>query len=338
MHLSIVEETGEGYIEPPNLLHCASARGLEGLVQRALETDPTLLGRGADSPLHYATESWNSEGVIRRLVCAGADLEHRGLLMDIGTPMFRACEIGNFSTAMHLLRAGASTRPRPCSPSHGLSSDPLLHLAVRSRNHFIKDIPLPQEDRDREQVAFVRALIEEFGFDVNQPIGDSRWPCTPLIVALNGDDRDEYYGPAAIPSLIETLLDAGADPNHVGPRNLSPSHLAACEFDNGDSCGSELEISRRPDDDAWQVLSTLIRFGARLDLMDGDGNSALSYIGDIFLRGDPDGNVWELFQYLAQNSSPETLSAEHKILVYKRMMKQLAEQEAELQDRTERMS
>lgn len=303
----------------PSLVHCASARGLESLVQRAIEMDPTILNCTTDeSPFHYASETWNAEGVIRCLASAGADLEKITGYPQL-TPMFRACEVGNFSTALHLLRAGAQTRPHLTSPgrtSSRAAAEPLLHLAVRSRDRFFMNtIPPPQETRNQEQIAFVRALIEEFGFDVNEPFDNGRGLCTPLLAALNGDDLDS--NPYAIPGLIELLLNAGADPNYVGPGGNTPMLLAVCEFNYGGWRWRLVgEGDRRPEGDAWKVVSTLLRFGARLDLVNNTGHSALSIVGDLSMDDDDEGHIWRLFDFLKKNSWPKTLSSEHLYLVY----------------------
>ncbi|KAK7977946.1 hypothetical protein PG996_003997 [Apiospora saccharicola] len=67
----------EDFLALPSLVHCATGNGLETLVQRALEVDIRTALRAEnelDSPLHYACESWNSKGAIRRLVAAGHDV------------------------------------------------------------------------------------------------------------------------------------------------------------------------------------------------------------------------------------------------------------------------
>ncbi|KAK8022610.1 hypothetical protein PG993_013377 [Apiospora rasikravindrae] len=117
----------------PSLVHCAAANGLEELVQRALEMDAGTALRGEDdldSPLHYACESWDSEGVIQRLVAAGHDLNvecgrHRPM-----TPLFRACEVGNYVTALNLLRAGADPRRGQYASDWTTEPLPLIHRAV----------------------------------------------------------------------------------------------------------------------------------------------------------------------------------------------------------------
>lgn len=320
LHMSLEghEDEDEDPVYSLSLVHCASARGLERLVQRAIEMDPTVLKYDeCESPLHSASETWDSEGVIRCLVAAGADLEKTTSEQEL-TPLFRACEVGNFSTAMHLLRAGAQTRPRPSSSGSSLSdssAEPLLHLAVRSKDCFVmEDIPGPQESRDQEQIAFVRALIEEFGFDVNEQFHGGDKVYTPLLAAFSA--CNDYNVPNACHDLIRLLLDAGADPNIVGSTGDTPLHFAIHQLnaeDKGwDHYGSDLS---RPQRDARNIIYALLESGSRIDIMNEHGDSALSTAADMNVKYG--GNIdKDLFRSLMQNSLPDALSSKHRILVF----------------------
>ncbi|KAK8013385.1 hypothetical protein PG991_008978 [Apiospora marii] len=116
----------------PSLVHCAAANGLETLVQRAIDTDIGTALRGQsdlDSPLHYACETWNSKGVIERLVSAGHNLNMTGCISR-EPPLFRALELNNYAAALHLLRAGARTRRVRLFARGRRPAMPLLHRAA----------------------------------------------------------------------------------------------------------------------------------------------------------------------------------------------------------------
>ncbi|KAI1337184.1 hypothetical protein F5Y15DRAFT_426084 [Xylariaceae sp. FL0016] len=76
--------------------------------------------------------------------------------------MWRACQVGCFSTAMRSLKAKARTHPES-SPE---DAEHLLHLAVGGWREFqrLDDLrgrqrPEPRQSRDREQIDFSKALL-----------------------------------------------------------------------------------------------------------------------------------------------------------------------------------
>ncbi|RYP25731.1 hypothetical protein DL768_011426 [Monosporascus sp. mg162] len=329
-----VEEVGYG----PSLLHCASAHGLESLVRRALEKDPALLARRArDSPFDYCTQSWNSEGVIRCLLSAGADLdeENRGTYL---TPIFHACEVGNYSTAMHLLRAGAQTAPaQPGGIAH-FRRPPLLHYAVCCSDYFL-DPPLSpaQRTRDEEQLAFVRALIEEFGQNVNETFSyeDDNLEASPFAVAMFGDiemgrDRvadghfNDIFLDCVNPDLIELLLNAGADPNHAGVFGYTPLALAVSRLVYlYDKRPEDEPVDHKRESDALKIVSMLLRFGARLDKANEFGDTPLDLAAYIRARIGHDTKLGQLFDFLLENSSSKNMSHGYLKRVMRRMIGEL---------------
>ncbi|KAK7937401.1 uncharacterized protein PG986_014269 [Apiospora aurea] len=218
----------------PSLVHCAAANGLESLVQRALEIDAGTPLRGEDdldSPLHYACESWDSDGVIKHLVAAGHDLNLECGRFQLRTPLFRACEVGNYATALNLLRAGADPRRGEYDDSF-FSNDPLplIHRAVLPPPWPpIVNIPKPLAGREVEQLAFIWALVKDYGFDVDEParLAETDMFCymsepdelaklrlTPLQFALRDEKSlDEGDFRPISTAVVRFLLKLGADPN-----------------------------------------------------------------------------------------------------------------------------
>lgn len=255
------------------------------------------------TPLHHAIENWESIQAIERLIDKRSDLEvpnEDGL-----TPLFRACQVGNFAAALQLLQAGVKTDLPKGSQEH----DPLLHFAVRSRDSFEEDChtihverPGPIETRDAEQVAFVKALLER-GFDVNEVVlrNEDRGiaKCIPLNTAIDGVIRGNENA-IPVPSVVKALLEAGADPNHANERRVTPL-VTVIDYCVEDGC--DLEITR----ESWDIIRLLVEHGARLDAK-GNGDSALSIAAEAaqdFLR---DSDPYRLFRFLLRNCSPENTS------------------------------
>ncbi|KAI0428387.1 ankyrin repeat-containing domain protein [Xylaria sp. FL1042] len=219
----------------PTIIHCAAARGLDSVVRRALDMYPGILDAGKHevsersssgldliaSPLHYTVHCWHSESVksvIRTLVSAGCDLEAEdGMSM---TPIWQACRVGNFAIAMYLLAEGSKTRRVPTRASEywrlehsgeHLGQISLLQYAVRHESSYFVA-------RHDDQVAFVKALIEEHGHSVHE-IFLERESQTPLNAALESIGSTSTV---VLPKLIRLLLQKGANPNHFSRYKLSP--------------------------------------------------------------------------------------------------------------------
>ncbi|KAI0008702.1 ankyrin repeat-containing domain protein [Xylariaceae sp. FL0662B] len=295
----------------PSVLHSAAAAGLESIIQRVLETDPTLIHKNNKraSALHYVSQCWSSEGIIERLLSAGADLEakdHQGL-----TPIFRACQVGNFATAMHLLKAGAKTRP-PRPPGWTEHVKPLLHYAVGGRTGFWdKRIPTPRKEREREQMDLIRALVEECGHHVDEPMRS--WPgfagmtggdvVTPLNSAL---DPGKYYWNGSITEIVEYLLQAGANPNHPGVYKSPPITMAISRLISHYTGRQYNRVA-----EYWSVVSTLVGFAARLDLADSRGTSPLTLAAFEAVDNGPNGYAYSILEFLLKNALPGALPDEH---------------------------
>lgn len=102
MQMAYKSDDHEKFSHDPTILHCAAARGMEDIMRRALEIDPSLMTKKAgDNPLTYASECWDAEGVIRLLLEAGADLEETDQRIHDGfqTPFYRYIELAYWGTS-----------------------------------------------------------------------------------------------------------------------------------------------------------------------------------------------------------------------------------------------
>ncbi|KAI1264422.1 ankyrin repeat-containing domain protein [Xylariaceae sp. FL1019] len=241
----------------PTVLHCAAAHGNHALVRRVLETKPGCLQSEPSwdgNELHYATECWESERVIDLLVAAGVDINHN---YGGGTPIQRACWMGNFAAAMHILKAGANT---PAS---------LLHLAVCPRLPPEKlDVPELRESRLQEQLSFVRVLVEDCGYKVDQELTATHdyvrlrlshyISATPLHVVMS----QEWENPESPPHLVKYLLEKGADPQHLFDRRLAMTSAFGCVLE--DEYYEHNPQYKREIPTAWEVIRIFLHNGARI--------------------------------------------------------------------------
>ncbi|KAI1199117.1 ankyrin repeat-containing domain protein [Nemania serpens] len=272
--------------DPMTIVDCAAPRGLDTIVQRALDMYPDILRKppahtqGVDFtrlPLHCTVLCWNSKSVIRCLLAAGCDIEATDELSM--TPIWRACFEGNFATAMNLLNEGANTRSKWTRPLSmpGLQEHPsLLHLAVLGRGHYTRDIPEPRSTRADEQVAFVKALIEEHKHEV--PGSILKIALKPRTVGHDGFTV-KYRFADPVPALIRLLLEKGADPNLPDSTNLSDSPLP-----------TDLSDSPLP-----RVVSHLLRpLRSSITTNLGHQNNRPSAVTPQFCRGEGDDDeFWE---------------------------------------------
>ncbi|KAI1365259.1 hypothetical protein F5Y08DRAFT_338817 [Xylaria arbuscula] len=209
------DEVPVSFGKGPTIIDCAAVSGLNTVVQRALTLYPSefkmkkdqTLVRYTTSPLHYTVGCQGSKYVIKALVSAGCDLEAED--EDAMTPIWRACEVGNFATAIHLLAEGAQTRQAPRNTALYKS---MLHYAVRGRAHWIRFSGI----QDPNQVAFVNTLIEQHGYTVHDVGHEGQMPLNTALEPTGISYAD------ASPMLIRCLLENGADPNCSGDNRMSP--------------------------------------------------------------------------------------------------------------------
>ncbi|KAK7960536.1 dil and ankyrin domain-containing protein [Apiospora saccharicola] len=210
----------------PSLVHSAAAKGLETMVQRALDTDVRTHLQGdseLDSPLDYALETWDNEGVIKRLVVAGHNLNIVSRFRNI--TVRRACRVKNYAAALNMLREGANPR---WGASIDVETRSLLHLASTPvPRTTIIDLPVSHAERTLKQSDLIRSLIKDHGFVVDEPyiIDEETNSLTPLHLALlHGeavwDDR------VINGHIVKLLLELGADANKQAFGGDDPLTLA----------------------------------------------------------------------------------------------------------------
>ncbi|KAK7754932.1 hypothetical protein SLS62_003016 [Diatrype stigma] len=287
------EEFGHG----PTFLHCAAARGMEDIMRRALEIDPSLMAKKTrDSPLTYASECWDSEGVIRLLVEGGADLEEA----DKSNTHLPSLPPENFSTAWHLLRAGARVEMNSSEKSHLM---PFFRRAIQEefvpQSVYIKAMP-PKEVQDRMQLAFLRALLEEGGQVVNPP-RKAGWfdeHGTPLLWVLESwcGEKDRARNSVKA-DIVDMLLKAGTDPNVENPLGNTPLLLAVAYFYDERSPKLSLEKVH-----ARRVISALVFHGARFEMSNCWGTTPLSLVTRYSNRDH--GHAPNLYEYYVRVRGP----------------------------------
>jgi uncharacterized protein len=101
------------------------------LIAAGADPNASLMGRHAETPLHYAASSNNVE-VLDALIDAGADIEAPGAVIGGGTPLDDAVAFGQWSAARRLIECGATTR---------LWHAAALGLMSRVEEHFNSSIP-----------------------------------------------------------------------------------------------------------------------------------------------------------------------------------------------------
>lgn len=297
-----------GYEEEPDedsrfsLIHCAAALGHDTLVQRAIDmgTDPSDSSVDGSTALHYASRSWNSEAVIKCLLSAGAELDAEN--DEDQTPLFRACVVGNFPAAMQLLKAGADTSsPNIQHPPHR----GLLHEAAKAGWHqdtLLAKRPKPQDDRDKEQLKFLRTLIEDHGLNVDEGFDIPEFysntkRLTPLHVAL--DSAAQYGVKRVVPGVIKLLLDKGAQPNRLNPRRLVPLQQILREISP-----SGHWKQRDNAKELREVVSELIAHGAMASLIGEDlPKDMRRWVGDEAVETNDRSMFRRLLQMLDQEKA-----------------------------------
>ena len=209
--------------------------------------DVNLQGHKGYTALHHAVETKNLDAV-RCLVHNGADVNLFTSYKD--TPLMLACQSRNMDAINFLLNKGADVNLQ------GHQGYTALHYAVETKNFDA-----------------VRCLVHN-GADVNL---FTSYKDTPLMLACQSQNMDA----------INFLLNKGADVNLQDRDGQSALHFASSDIcywliqnladvnmcDN-DNCTPLMQASCNND---VKKVAMLIENGAKVDLQDVDGNTALHH-------------------------------------------------------------
>lgn len=290
-----------------------------------------------ETPLFYAV--WHNSAVILSTILTNAmdDLESVGIDHKCKngkyTPLLAACMLNHTTIARMLLEGGANVTDRDCD---GASA---LHHAVANYNYDIVQILLQQEEIEIDALAYknqqtalhicceredmnnMAELLIRAGADVNLCLGGDAGPgLSPLLLSIMQENIE----------LTQTLIANGANVDHSTHYFKETALHYAVQFENADAI--QMLVMAKCDINAQDCLGRtalhmagfhgmsenarfLLNQGARLDIRDIDGLSALSavaYYATIFnfMSTEMDTNV------LRVSSPLEPQCSLHKSQVY----------------------
>ena len=251
----------------------AAAQGNAEVVRRLLragaETGPQL--RSGFDPLFFAVREGRRR-VVDILLESGMDVNSvmkprsgGGRTPRSGTsPLMLAVENGHFELAIGLLRAGADA-------SDMRSGFTVLHAItwVRkpNRGDGIDGDPPPTGSGGISSLDFVRAVVRDFGADVNTRLERGRSGqgvlgqkgATPFLMAADTAD---------VP-LMRLLLQLGADPTIPNADDCSPLLAAA-------GIGTKAPTEEAgTEDEALAAVKMLLDLGANINAIDKNGETAM---------------------------------------------------------------
>lgn len=200
-----------------SLIHWAAARGLVTLVRRAMDmgSSASALTRDCSTALHCTRWAWNSEAVIQCLLSAGAELDAQD--WEGRTPLAGACAAGNFSSALHLLKAGENIQSQT---ERGKNT--LFYEAASGGSAMILEHhrPGPVVDWDQYQVDFLRTLIEVYGMAYHDSYKSDR-KATPKVSLISAACCSTHV----VPGVIKLLLNNDSDPNEPSLQGEVPLQM-----------------------------------------------------------------------------------------------------------------
>ena len=292
------------------VLVMAARKGQVEIVQALIDAGANV-NRGFDElPLHTASEEGHLE-VVRLLLDAGANVE--GYEEDYWTALMAASSAGHLSIVQLLVEHGADVN------AWSQGETPLM-LAARSANQETYDFLYPlvsdeirligDRDAEKEMAKTIRRRTREKNKEVEKLIDAAMYGNLKQVQQLISDGVEinsiAVCNRTALSlaiqgghiSVIQALLDAGADPNLAdetddGLADKSPLMEAASTFfatNRGDMVrlliehGADLNqqdaegqtaLMRALEFSDMDVIETLIKAGANLDIQDQEGNTVL---------------------------------------------------------------
>ncbi|KAK7744850.1 hypothetical protein SLS53_003083 [Cytospora paraplurivora] len=239
-----------------SLIHSAAASGLDKLVRRAIDmgTNPSAMSMGEATALHFTSRSWNSEAVIQTLVSAGVDPDGRDMMGR--KPLHRAYQLGNFSTALQLLKAGAT----PLNVQTGSNYDIQRAATCTWHPHEVAGGPETLDDWHKEQAAFLHTLMEDNGLNIHQGLIDTK--SLPDNLGRIFSFITRLCPHPLNPEIVAVFLEKGVDPNRRLPGYLdTPLGLAI------DRIKPKEDIDRKYAGNIRRMVYLLVEHGARVCLV-----------------------------------------------------------------------
>lgn len=210
--------------------------------------------------------------MIQILVSHGVDLDYPEY--DFRPAFVWAYKYGNFATAMRLLKAEATPlivlKDQEDEDMEYddlvLDNDIIQAIYCKWNPDAVADGPKSLDEWNKEQVAFLRTLIED-GLDINQGLFNPEQLPKDLRCALSG--LANKAGPQFLnPELIALLLEKGVDPNpdrlqnpnYEGPLGLLLRRINPTEEWHDRQFAEKIR----------RVVYMLIEHGARVGLVNKD--------------------------------------------------------------------
>lgn len=269
-------------------LHAAVSNDKTNLLQSLIEHGADVNAKDASSqtPLSDAARL-NKGDAVKILLAAKADVDARDNAGN--TPLHHASWTGSEKIASLLLDAGASVD----ATNHNLST-PLLLACVNGHDDVVRVLLAHKADPNlisrpdqnytpgppvlfaasRNDPAIVQMLLEAGA----NPNGDTNTPWHPIFSTLRDNGATN----------LALLLQHGADPNAQNYEHLTPLFLTInpelvhllidhkADLNARDPLG-ETPIMRVTGEAATNFTKTLLDAGAKTDLQDTNGNTALHY-------------------------------------------------------------
>ena len=304
-------------------IHFACLQNNSELVKILLEHKPfanrRTNGRLSWTPLHLAVLFQNNDDTIDLLLEAGADLEAllggptvpKATVADIIlrklsflrslTPLGLAVYIGNFQAAILLIKKAAILQGRSPVPTPGRWN--ILEIAVHTRHIGALVLFTKQGINWRPKLTDAKVipskystsdyLPPEYRLDVNTVGIAGTLKCTPLLRCLMLYPWSDAGDNKPRDSVVEALLDLGADVNARDETGRSVLHYncplwvlrvllnAGADIEAKDRFGRTPLLhaicAGRP-----QYLRLLIQHGANINSKDNDGKSAWKLLSGVY--------------------------------------------------------
>jgi len=198
-----------------------------------------------DTLLHIAVQEWNTE-VMETLLENGADVNAKDKYGN--TPLERSINKPYLPVVEVLIKYGADTTIK------GLRSDiTTLQRLEEQMEQLYNNNPADDDLNGQVKLDIIKFLRRHTPLPRVEMDNTNN---TPILNYMNTIDEDEEDIDLHASRIIRTMIISGANVNEVGPKNITPFHLAA-----------EKKL--------YDLLLTLGRNGGNMNSKDLDGNTPL---------------------------------------------------------------